>query len=312
MAALLGNAALAVLKGAAAVSTGSAAMLAETLHSVADTGNQGLLFLGMRLAKRPPNQRHPFGHGQNIYFWGFVVSVMLFALGGAFAIGEAIRSFLHPQAHEAGAWAYGVLLGGFVFEAVSLGVALRALSTARHGRTLRTYWRDNRDPTLTTVLLEDSAALVSLIVAAAGLAASHVTGNAVWDGVASLVIGIILIGVAIFLAFENYSLLIGEAAPAGVEAKIRRTVEREEGVEAVADLRTLHVGPHAILVALGLRFSPDLSVPEVEKVVGRLHTRIKAALAGATDARLIVIEPSRGATPRSPARRPGAAHRVES
>jgi divalent metal cation (Fe/Co/Zn/Cd) transporter len=139
-----------------------------------------------------------------------------------------------------------------------------------------------------------------------------VTGNAVWDGAASLVIGIILIGVAIFLAFENYSLLIGESAPAGVEAKIRRTVEREEGVEAVADLRTLHVGPHAILVALGLRFSPDLSVPEVEKVVGRLHTRIKAALAGATDARLIVIEPSRGATPRSPARRPGAAHRVES
>ena len=229
---------------------------------------------------------------------GFVVSVLLFAVGGAFAIGEAIRSFLHGGAHEhgPGRWAYGVLLGGFVFEAVSFAVALRALGKARGGRSLRAYWEDNRDPTLPTVLLEDSAALVSLVIAATGLAASQITGNGLWDGVASLMIGLILIGVAICLAFENYSPLIGEAAPADVEARIRRTVEREDGVERIDTLHTLHLGPHAILVALSLRFSASLSTPQIETIVARLHARIKAALAGATDARLIVIQPSPGLT----------------
>jgi cation diffusion facilitator family transporter len=294
LAALLGNGALAALKGAAAVATGSAAMVAETLHSVADTGNQALLFLGMRLAERPPDERHPFGHGRDVYFWGFVVSILLFAVGGAFAIAEAIRSFLHGGAHEHGSWgwAYGVLLGGFVFESASFVFALRALAAVRQGRSLRAYWRDNRDPTLPTVLLEDSAALVSLVIAAAGLAATQLTGTAVWDAVASCVIGVILIGVAVCLAFENYSLLIGEAAPAEVEARIRGAIEREPGVEGVDALHTMHLGPHAILLALNLRFQPDLRTPEIESTVTRLHARIKTALAGSTNARLIVIEPT--------------------
>jgi cation diffusion facilitator family transporter len=306
LAAFLGNAALAALKGAAAVATGSAAMLAETLHSVADTGNQALLFLGMHLAQRPPDERHPFGHDRNVYFWGFVVSVLLFAVGGAFAIAEAIRSFLHGGAHDHGswAWAYGVLAGGFVFESISFVFALGVLGQVRQGRSLRAYWRDNRDPTLPTVLLEDSASLVSLVIAAGGLAASQLTGDAVWDGVASCAIGIILIGVAICLAFENYSLLLGEAAPADVEARIRRAVDPEASVEKVDALHTLHIGPHAILVALDLRFRPDLRAPQIESAVARLHARIKAALAGSTNARLVVIEPSPRATAAEPGPRP--------
>jgi cation diffusion facilitator family transporter len=153
LAALLGNAALAALKGVAAAFTGSAAMLAETFHSLADTGNEALLFLGMRLAARPPDERHPFGHGKDVYFWAFVVSVMLFTLGAGFSIWEAVRHYLHPVSRTESAWAYGVLAGGFVFESASLLFAVRGIRAAMGDQSFGEYWRDARDPTLPTVLL---------------------------------------------------------------------------------------------------------------------------------------------------------------
>jgi cation diffusion facilitator family transporter len=293
-AALLGNTALAVLKGVAAAATGSAAMLAETLHSIADAGNQALLFLGMRLGARPPDRRHPFGHGRNVYFWAFVVSVILFSLGGAFSIWEGIRKFLHGGEHEGSlTWAYGVLAGGFVFEAISLGVAVHALAEAKGRRTLRQYWRDNRDPTLPTVVLEDLAALTSLVIAAAGIWLTQQTGSPLWDAAASGTIGLMLVGVAVFLAIENYSLLIGEAAPARVEAGIRRLAEGDRDVRRVVDLRTMHIGPHDILVVLGLEFQPALTTPHVQEAIVRLQGAIKGAVGESTHPRLIVIEPAR-------------------
>jgi cation diffusion facilitator family transporter len=294
MAALLGNGSLAVLKGVAAAATGSAAMLAETFHSIADTGNQGLLFLGMRLGARPPDRRHAFGHGKDVYFWAFVVAVILFSLGGAFSIWEGIRKYLHGGEHgESVAWAYGVLAGGFVFESISLGVAIRALVRAKGEQTLRQYWRENRDPTLPTVVLEDFAALASLLIAAVGIWLTQRTGSPLWDAAASGAIGLMLVAIAIYLAIENYSLLIGEAAPERLEARIRAVVEGDRDVERAVDLRTMHIGPHDILVVLGLQFRATLTGPQVQAAIGRLQQAVKAAVGESTHARLIVIEPAR-------------------
>jgi cation diffusion facilitator family transporter len=294
VAALLGNLGLATLKGVAAAVTGSAAMLAETLHSLADTGNQVLLFVGMRLARRPPDAAHPFGHGTNVYFWAFVVSGMLFTLGGGFAIWEAVRSWLHPAPHGHTGWAFAVLGGAAVFESASLAIAVRALQRDRGGRPLRDYVRDSRDPTLLTVVCEDSAAIVSVAIAAAGLWLSGATGDLRWDALASGTIGIVLVAVAVFLAFENYSLLIGEPAAAGVEQRIRRIVARDPAVAGVASLHTLHLGPESLLVALGLQFRGELSGPDVARAVARLQQAIHLALDPVTQPHLILIEPVAG------------------
>jgi cation diffusion facilitator family transporter len=291
VAAFLGNAALVILKGVAAATTGSAAMLAETFHSVADTGNQALLFLGLRLAKRPPDAHHPFGHGRDVYFWAFVVSMMLFTVGGAFSIWEGIHRLRAPAPGGSPAWAFGVLAGGVVFEAGSFVVAFRTLSATRRGRPLGDYWRDTRDPTLLTVLLEDSAALVSLALATGGLVLSLVTADPIWDAVASLLIGGVLLAVAVVLALENYSLLLGEAAPASVEREIRRLVGADAAVEGIHALRTMALGPGELLIVLEVVFARELAAPEVEAAVRRLETAIVAGV-GRTRRSLVVIEPA--------------------
>jgi cation diffusion facilitator family transporter len=299
VAALLGNAALAILKGVSAMASGSAAMLAETFHSLADTGNQLLLFLGIRLGQRPPDRVHPFGHGKNVYFWAFVVSLILFSLGGASSIWEAVRKVLHGgEAHRAVHWAYVVLAGSFVFESASLTVALRSLRRVKGDQPLFAYWRENRDPTLLTVLLEDTAALLSLVIAAIGLGLARLTGDLRWDAAASGTIGVLLIAVAVILALENYSLLIGEAASPAVEDRVRAAAASDPAVRRVAALHTMHVGPEAILITVEVRFRPDLTTAGIEEAVDRLHRRIEEAVDGLTNARLIVVEPARAeATP---------------
>ncbi len=290
-AAFAGNLALVVLKGVAAVLTGSAAMLAETLHSIADSGNEVLLFLGMRLSRRPPDEQHPLGHGRDVYFWAFIVSGLLFSVGGGFALWEMVRTFLHPAAHESYAWAYGVLAAAFVFESASLRIGARAFRAAKRGRPLGDYVRDLRDPTVLVVVLEDSAALLSIAVAATGLAAAQWTGHVYWDGVASGVIGLILIAISVFLAFDNYSLLLGEQASPAALARIRAVVADEPAALALTRLRTLHIGPKALFVALSVRFRPELRTPEIEAAAARMRTGIERALDGVTRAHLIVIEP---------------------
>jgi len=291
VAALLGNLALAVLKGISAAVTGSAAMLAETFHSFADTGNQVLLLVGMWLGRQPPDKVHPFGYGKNVYFWAFVVAMMLFTLGGAFSLWEGIRHVLHATERQSLAWAYGVLLGGAVFESISLTVAVRSLYRTKGQRTLREFWRQTRDPTLLTVLGEDTAALASLAVAAAGIFIAQRTGDPVWDAGASMVIGVILIGMAVFLAIENYSLLLGERAAAPVEQTIRRLLGEDRDVRSVRDLRTMHLGPQAILIVATVAFDRGLTTPAIEAAVGRLQQRITEQLGDVTDERLVVLEP---------------------
>jgi cation diffusion facilitator family transporter len=291
VAALLGNAALAVLKGLSAAATGSAAMLAETFHSIADTGDQALLLLGMRAARRPPDAVHPFGHGKEVYFWAFVVSMMLFTIGGAFSVWEAVRKLLHGAEHAASAWSYAVLGGGFVFEGASLTVAVRSLRQVLAGRSLREFWRETRDPTLLTVLFEDTAALTSLVVAAAGLALAQATGWMLWDAVASAVIGLILLGVAVVLAFETHSLLIGERARDDIERTIREVVAEDEGVVSIEWLQTMHMGPHRIIAMIGVRLREDFSGEGVVDTLGRLHARVESALPRDVRPCFVAIEP---------------------
>ncbi|HEY3067825.1 MAG TPA: cation diffusion facilitator family transporter [Methylomirabilota bacterium] len=292
IAALLGNAALVVLKGIAAVATGSAAMVAETFHSVADTGNQALLLLGQRHSRRPPDETHPFGYGRSVYFWAFVVSVMLFTVGGAASVGEAVRTYLHPHEQESFAWAYGVLAGAFVFEGISLVVGVRMVRRVQGMRPFTEFWRDSRDPTLLTVLLEDSAALASIVIAAGGIAIGQATGNPQWDAAASAIIGLILLTVAVLLAFETYSLLLGETAPPEVQQRIRRIVLGDPAVAALASLHTMHLGPEALLMAVGVQFRDELTAGAVTAAVSRIQEKIRAALGDATTARMIVIEPT--------------------
>src|SRR3954468_17995923 len=290
LAALIGNLALAILKGVSAALTGSAAMLAETFHSIADTGNQALLFVGMRMARRPPDEDHPFGHGKNVYFWSFVVSMMLFTLGGAFSIWEGLRKVMSPADAQPMRWAFVVLAGAFVFESISLLIATRSLRQLKGDRSLREYIAENRDPTLLTVLFEDTSALISLVLAGAGLALTELTGRMVWDGVGSPAIGLLLVAVAGVLAVENHSLLMGESAPRDVLERIVRTARADSAVARVLGLRTMHLGPEALLVVLQVDFHDALSAADVERATERLRGAVAEAAGEAGKRRLVVIE----------------------
>ena len=295
IAAFLSNLALTIVKAIAAVMTGSTALLAETMHSIADMGNEALLFLGMRLAERPPDERHPLGHGRDMYFWAFVVSALLFSVGGCLAIWEAVESFLRPAPHSGYTVGYAVLVIAFVFESASLAVGLRSFILQKGRRRLRDYIRDLRDPTVLVVVLEDTAALISILIAGAGLGLAEWTGNVVWDGVASVLIGFLLIAVAGFLAYDNYSLLLGETASMETTAAICDVVALEQAAVAVVGLRTLHIGPEALFVALRVRFRDELRTRDLEAATERLKHAIVAALPELTRPQLIVIEPARDA-----------------
>ena len=300
LAALLGNLALAILKGLSALATGSAAMLAETFHSCADTGNQLLLFVGMRLGRRPPDESHPFGHGKNVYFWAFVVAMMLFTVGGAFSIWEGLHKLRTPGASPPVRWAFAVLGGAAVFESISISIALRSLRAVKGDRSLREYLAENRDPTLLTVLLEDGSALLSLSLAAGGLALSAATGRMLWDGAASIAIGCVLICVAVVLAFENHSLLMGESAPRHVRERILAAARADGAVKRVLGLRTMHLGPEALLIVLQVDFDDGLSARDVEAATERLGDAVASAAGEAGKRRLVIVEAA--ASPPAPAR----------
>jgi len=276
-AALAGNAAIAVTKFAAAAFTGSAAMMSEAIHSAVDTGNQLLLLHGLRRAARPATPQHPFGHGLQLYFWTFVVAILIFGLGAGLSVLEGIDRIRSPHP-VADAWVnYLVLSVAILFESIVWVVAFREFRKSKGKRGFFDAVRRSKDPTVFTVLFEDTAALLGLITALIGIALGQAWDLPVLDGVASLVIGLILAVTAAFLAFECQSLLTGEGVDPEVRTDIRRIAMSEPGVVRLNEALTMHFGPQDVLVALSLDFDDAILAGRVEGTVTSIERRIKAA-----------------------------------
>lgn len=247
--ALGANFAIACAKGAAAAVTGSSAMLAETVHSLADCGNQLLLLLGLRQSRRPASPEYPLGYGKAIYFWSFLVAVMLFTVGGMFSLYEGIHKFQDPQPLKQWWWAAGVLVFAIVAEGVSMRACLQEVAKARDGRSLWRWFRDSRQSELVVIFGEDLAALLGLVFALLAVLASVVTGNPVWDAVGTLVIGVLLIVVAVMVAIEVKAMLIGQGMEPQRERQLRAFLDARPEVERVISLITLQLG-NEVMVAV--------------------------------------------------------------
>jgi len=277
LAALAGNLLVAATKFAAAAYTGSAAMWSEAVHSTVDSGNQVLLLLGMRRAARPATADHPFGHGLQLYFWTFVVAVMIFGVGAGVSILEGINKIRTPHPIEHPIVNYLVLCLALVFEGAVWLVAVRAFSDSKGSRGWFEAVRLSKDPTVFTVLFEDSAALLGLLVALLGIWFGQTFDMPVLDGAASLLIGFILAGTSAFLAWECQSLLTGEGVSPEVRASLHRIAVTELGVVRPNEILTMHFGPRDVLVAFSLDFDDLRSAADVEAAVTSIERRVKAA-----------------------------------
>ena len=276
-AALFANLGIAIAKFAGAAVTGSSAMVAEGVHSCVDTGNQGLLLLGIKRSKRPANARHPFGYSREIYFWCFVVAVLLFTAGGVVAIYEGIQKIGAPHPVENPVVNYVILSVAILLEAGSFFVALKEFRRIAGNQHWWSAIVEAKDPVLFTVLFEDSAAMIGLVVALVGLIAAEVLHMPVLDGVASIVIGAVLIGASLLLARETMSLIVGEAAGPEVLADIERLICAEPGVAGVRDINSVHLGPNDIFVTAAVDFDDDLPVGDVERAVASIVEAVRAA-----------------------------------
>ena len=274
-AAMAANFAIAIIKFIAASITGSSAMLSEGIHSVVDTGNELLLLLGLRLSKQPADDSHPFGYGLELYFWTLIVALFIFAVGGGMSIYEGIRHIRHPEPLTDPRWNYGVLALATIFEGYSWSVEQQEILARTSEANFWTAIRASKDPTVFTILMEDTAALIGLFVAFLGVLSGHFLGNVYLDGVASIVIGVILCGVALLLAIESKGLLIGEGATAETVASIREITNNDPAVEKVITLLTLHFGPQEILLNLEINFVDDLETEELAIAVERLESSIR-------------------------------------
>jgi cation diffusion facilitator family transporter len=277
-AALGANSLIAISKFVAAYITGSSAMMSEGVHSVVDTGNQGLLLYGMRRAKQPADSAHPFGYGAEIFFWAFVVAILIFAVGAGISFYEGVNKLLNPHPIKDPLINYIVLGGAFIFETVAWIIAYKefrkAQGTKRPFRVI-TAVRQSKDPTIFTVLFEDTAAMLGLVAAAVGVYAAS-SWDVQWaDGAASIVIAAILAGAAILLAVETKGLLIGEAASRDVVRGIRKIIDDAPDILHINELRTMHLAPQEILLALSVDFADGISSQAVEKAVSQLEREIK-------------------------------------
>ncbi len=287
IAALVANAGIAAAKFVAFGFTGSASMLAEGVHSVADSGNQGLLLLGRARARKTPTPQHPFGYGRERYFWAFVVSIVLFTMGALFSLFEGWEKVRHPHEISSVWWAVGVLSVGIILETGSFGIAVHEANAIRKG----SWWnfiRHAKVPELPVVLLEDLGALVGLVFALAGVGIAELTGDPRWDAVGSIAIGVLLGVIAITLAIEMKSLLIGESASPADALAIREAIEEEAKLERLIHMRTVHLGPDELLVAAKVELDPALAFDEVAGVIDAMETRIRKRVPAA---RMIYVEP---------------------
>jgi cation diffusion facilitator family transporter len=281
-AALVGNSLIAVTKFAAATYTGSSAMLSEGIHSLVDTGNQGLLLYGLKRSKQPADKRHPFGYGAELYFWSFVVAILIFAVGSGVSIYEGIQKVLHPHPVSNPYIAYIVLACAMVFEAVAWWIAYKEFNQVRGKKSVFAAVRDSKDPTVFTVLFEDSAAMLGLVVAFLGLLGVQYLGLAWLDGAASILIGVILAGTAALLAYETKGLLIGEGASPEVLAKIESIIGATPAISNLNEIRTLHRGPQDILLALSVDFIDEITAGTVEETIYSLERTIKMEMPAVT------------------------------
>lgn len=278
IAAMLANAGIAVAKFIAYLFTGSASMLAESIHSVADTSNQGLLILGSKRAQRIADDQHQFGYGRERYFWAFVVAMVLFSLGGVFSIYEGVEKIRHPHEVESVEWAIGVLALGIVLETFSFRTAIVEADKIRGSLSWWRFIRSSRSPELPVVLLEDAGALFGLILALFGVGLTAVTGDAVWDGVGTLSIGALLLVIALTLTIEMQSLLIGEAARDEHVERITSVVSNHPQVTRVIDLRTQHIGPDELLVAGKVEFEQTLTNPGLTEAIDDVERSLRRAV----------------------------------
>lgn len=274
-AALIGNGLIAIMKFIAAGMTGSAAMLSEGIHSLVDTGNQSLLLYGMHRSKRPADEKHPFGYSSEIYFWAFVVAILIFAVGAGVSMYEGVQKVIHPHPITDPTINYIVLSLAFVFESVAWGIALKEFSTTKGKRTYVQAVRESKDPTVFTVLFEDTAAMLGLIVAFVGIYCADTFNMPVLDGVASIVIGLILAGAAWVLAYETMGLLIGEAAAPEVTEAITSIIDATPTIDTLNEIRTLHRGPNDVLLAISVDFEDNVPAGKVETAIYQLEIAIK-------------------------------------
>lgn len=289
IAAFFANLGIAVAKFVGFLITRSAGLLAESGHSLADTGNQALLMLGSRRGKRPADSAHPFGYGPERYFWAFVVALVLFSMGGLFALYEGIQKLRHPHVVTNPTVAFAILLVAVALETFSLRTAVKE---SNHIRTPGTSWisfiRNSKSPELPVVLLEDVGAEIGLLFALVGLGLAEITGNPKWDAAGSIAIGALLVAIAFILARETKPLLIGEAASDGDLEKIESALQSSPNVNSIIHLRTMHLGPDDLLLAAKVDFDHALSVEDLAHAIDQAEIALRAAVPKTT---MIYIEP---------------------
>lgn len=290
IAALIANLGIALTKLLAWVLTSSSSMLAESIHSLADSGNQLLLLLGGRRAKKAATEQHPFGYGRERYIWAFIVSIVLFSVGGLFALYEGYHKLQHPEPIKSWKWVpVAVLLVAIALETYSFMTAFRETNKSRGSSSLLTYIRRAKAPELPVVLLEDTAALLGLVFALFGVSLTLLTDDGVWDGVGTLAIGVLLVLVAIFLAVETKSLLLGEGANAEDVQKIEQAIVSDgDTVERIIHMKTLYLGPDELLVAAKIAVHHDDTAAKVAEAIDKAESRIRTAV---PVARVIYLEP---------------------
>ncbi|MCP2335313.1 cation diffusion facilitator family transporter [Actinomadura rupiterrae] len=288
IAALGANLGIAVSKFVAFAFTGSSSMLAEGIHSVADSGNQVLLLVGRKRSERERTERHPFGYGRERFFYAFIVSVVLFTVGAAFSLYEGVHKIQHPEKVESPIWAFAVLIIAIGLESFSFRTAIAEANQTRGTRSWVEYVRRAKAPELPVVLLEDAAALIGLILALVGVGLAVATGDGVWDGVGTIAIGLLLAAVATILSIETKSLLIGEGADPETQAQIIETLESVPEVDRVIHIRTEYVGPEELLIAAKIAVHHDETAAEVARGIDAAEEKVRGRF---PEAHLIYLEP---------------------
>jgi len=275
-AALAGNALISITKFVAAAFTGSSAMLSEGIHSLVDTGNQFLLLYGLKRAAKPADEDFPFGHGKEVYFWSFVVAILIFALGGGISIYEGLRHLQHPEAISNPMINYIVLGLAMLFEGAAWFFAFKEFKRVKGKWGYIEAIQRAKDPSIFVVLFEDTAAMLGLVIAFAGVALSQFTGILVFDSIASILIGLILLGTATWLAYETKSLLIGESANKSTIQGIRKILSKTDSIDHVNEVLTMHMGPDFILANISVDFDDGKTADEVETTISKIDKQIKS------------------------------------